>query len=381
MKNLACCNILLVENSGADFYSSRISYARFLLNNKFQVTVLIPDDGYTERIRNTGLRVLTYSATKSKNWFASIFFIFLGYRRILKSNHFDIVHSYRFFPNLLNVFFNSFSSRKVVLHITGLGIIYSIKSSKFNIFRLVSNFLYYIMLNLASKVIVQNQDDKKILSFSSSISKKIQVIEGSGVNTDLYCFNSDFRKKYRYNLGFSDNEIIFFCVTRLIWQKGIKEMVLAFRGIEETLPFVKLVIVGEPDNKNLGNVSEEYVKKENYGNVKFLGKHSNVNEILSAADVFIFPSYYREGIPRCLLEALSTGLPIITSTMPGCDLTVVENKNGFLVQPKSVEAIIQAIIQIVNLRSDFVKMGVVSRDLAITRFAEDVIFSEISSIY
>ena len=158
-------------------------------------------------------------------------------------------------------------------------------------------------------------------------------------------------------------------------------MVQAFRGIEKTLPFVKLVIVGEPDNKNLGSVSCEYVKNENYGNVKFLGKQSNVNEILSAADVFIFPSYYREGIPRCLLEALSTGLPIITSNMPGCDLTVVENKNGFLVQPKSVEAIIQAIVQIVNLRTDFVKMGEVSRDLAITRFAEEVIFSEISSVY
>ena len=220
MKDLVDCNILLVENSGSDFYSSRIPYAQFLLKKNFRVTVLIPDDGYTEQIRNTGLRVLTYSPTKSKNWFLSIFFIFLGYKKILKSNAFDVIHSYRFFPNLMNVIFNSLSTRKVVLHVTGLGILYSVESIKFNILRFVSNFLYFIMLNLASKVIVQNQDDKKALSFSSSISKKIQVIEGSGVNTNLYCFNLDFRKNIRNSLDFSDQEIVFFCVTRLIWEKG-----------------------------------------------------------------------------------------------------------------------------------------------------------------
>lgn len=381
MRKIAGCNILLVENSGADFYSSRISYAKFLLECNFQVTVLIPDDGYTEQIRNSGLRVLTYSATKSKNWFLSIIYIFLGYKKILDSNDFDIVHSYRFFPNLLNVFFNSISTRKVVLHITGLGLFYSVKSFKFIILRYTSNVLYYLMLNLASKIIVQNQEDKRELSFSSSISTKIHVIEGSGVNTNLYCFNLDYRRKHRSNFGFSDKEIVFFCVTRLIWEKGIREMVQAFRELEKTLPFVKLVIVGEPDNKNLGSVSREFIARENYGNVNFLGRQSNVNEILSAADVFIFPSYYREGIPRCLLEALSTGLPIITSTMPGCDLTVRENENGFLIPPKSAEAIRNSVFQVVEFRKDFYKMSQVSRNLALTRFSEEVIFSQILKTY
>jgi glycosyltransferase involved in cell wall biosynthesis len=120
---------------------------------------------------------------------------------------------------------------------------------------------------------------------------------------------------------------------------------------------------------------------ENHGNVLFWGKQSNVHELLSVADVFIFPSYYREGIPRGLLEALSSGLPIITTRMPGCDLTVVENGNGILIEPRSAAAIAQAIRQLMSQQSEFKKMGMMSRELALTNFSEEKIFAAIKEVY
>ena len=67
---------------------------------------------------------------------------------------------------------------------------------------------------------------------------------------------------------------------------------------------------------------------------------TDIPAILSAADVFIFPSYYREGVPRGVLEALAIGLPIITTDMPGCNLTVQDGVNGYLIKPRSVDAIV-----------------------------------------
>jgi glycosyltransferase involved in cell wall biosynthesis len=374
-------NILLVENSGLDFYISRLAYANYLQRRKYKVSVLIPDDGYAEKVRKTGLIVFTYSVSKSRNWIGDIFKVLVGYKTILRLHHFDVVHSYRFFPNLFNVITSGFTSRKIILHITGLGIVYAGKASKFKLYKFFSNMLYFLMIGLADKVIVQNPDDQKQLSFIPSFGRKIQLIKGSGVNTKLFSYNAENRKIVREKAGFSDDQILFFCITRLIWEKGIKEMVDAFRSIEIDYPEIKLIIVGDPDLSNPGHVSPNYMEAENQGNVHFWGRQSNVHELLSAADVFIFPSYYREGIPRGLLEALSSGLPIITTKMPGCDLTVDNNMNGILIAPQSTSAIRNGIITLMIQKKDLKKMGQVSRELAVRDFSEEKIFSSIMCVY
>jgi glycosyltransferase involved in cell wall biosynthesis len=375
-------HILLVENSGLDFYISRLAYANYLQRRRqYKVSVLIPDDGYAEKIRKTGLMVFTYPISKSRNWIGDIFKVLAGYRTILRLHHFDVVHSYRFFPNLFNVITSGFTSRKIILHVTGLGIVYAGKASKFKLYKIFSNMLYFLMIGLADKVIVQNPDDQKQLSFIPSFGHKIQLIKGSGVNTKLFSYNAENRKIVREKAGFSNDQTLFFCITRLIWEKGIKEMVDAFRSIEIDYPEIKLIIVGDPDLSNPGHVSPNYMEAENHGNVFFWGRQSKVHELLSAADVFIFPSYYREGIPRGLLEALSSRLPVITTNMPGCDLTVYNNMNGILIAPQSTSAIRNGIITLMIQKKDFKKMGQVSRELAVRDFSEEKIFSSIMCVY
>jgi glycosyltransferase involved in cell wall biosynthesis len=374
-------HILLVENSGLDFYTSRLTYAHYLQNKQYQVSVLIPDDGYAEKISTTGLKVFTYQVSKSRNWIGGIMKLLTGYRSILGSHRFDVVHSYRFFPNLFNVITSGFSSRQVVLHVTGLGIVYAGKAFKYRLYKIFSSLLYFLMIRLADHVIVQNPDDQKQLSFTSLLGRKIQLIKGSGVNTQLFSFDAALRQAIRKKAGFSEDQVLFFCITRLIWEKGIREMVDAFRSVVSDFPQVKLIIVGDPDLSNPAHVSPAYMATENHGNVLFWGKQSNVHELLSVADVFIFPSYYREGIPRGLLEALSSGLPIITTRMPGCDLTVVENGNGILIEPRSAAAIAQAIRQLMSQQSEFKKMGMMSRELALTNFSEEKIFAAIKEVY
>jgi len=94
----------------------------------------------------------------------------------------------------------------------------------------------------------------------------------------------------------------------------------------------------------------------------------------------VYPSYYREGVPRTVLEALATGVPVITTDMPGCRLTVEEGKNGHLIQPKSVNAAEDAIRKILAGK-DREKMGMFSRNLAEQRFQNRIIYENIYEKY
>lgn len=160
-------------------------------------------------------------------------------------------------------------------------------------------------------------------------------------------------------------------------------MVEAFESLPANLRAqVELRIIGEPDTKNPRGVTPEYIDKyKASATIRFLGRQDRIQEHLCQADVFILPSYYREGIPRSILEALASGLPVITTSVPGCKLTIVSNQNGLLIEPRSVEAIRAAVENMLANEQRWPEMGAISRELAIAEFSENKIFSEIVKLY
>ncbi len=91
---------------------------------------------------------------------------------------------------------------------------------------------------------------------------------------------------------------------------------------------------------------------------------NNVDDWLTKSSVFVLPSYYREGTPRSILEALSIGRPIITTNLPGCKETVIEGVNGYLVPPKAPQKLAE-VMEWFILRPELIKiMGSESRKLA-----------------
>jgi glycosyltransferase involved in cell wall biosynthesis len=167
----------------------------------------------------------------------------------------------------------------------------------------------------------------------------------------------------------------------LIWEKGIREMIEAFQSLKGRYPNIKLWFVGWADQDNPRHVDDTYIKSfEGDDTILFLGRKKDVKELLALSDVFLYPSYYREGIPRGILEALSMGLPVITAYMPGCNLTVEDGKNGYLILPKSADAVKEGTEKLLANRN-FTAMGRYSRKMAETRFSEAIIFSQIEKLY
>lgn len=368
-------NILLLAHDGEDFYKARLPFARFLKNKGYNVSVIVPRDKFTDLIADEGF-LIQPSNLKRNN--ANPFHLLKSMREVNRftiANKVDTIHSFKFFPNFINSFANLFSNRKVVLHIAGLGIAFANKQPKYQILKFAQQVLFTLEFLRANLVIIQNPDDYEDFLFKKFFRKKIKVVKGSGVDISVF--------SPAQSASVPNGKAIFLCTTRLIWEKGIKEMVEAFESLPSPiLENVELRIIGEPDTKNPRGITRDYIERyKANAQIRFLGRQDNVKEHLRNAHIFILPTYYREGIPRSILEALACGLPVITTDVPGCNLTIIPNKNGVLIAPRSVEAIKSAVEKILSERENWAQMGAASRRLALSEFSESVIFTEIIKLY
>ena len=123
-------------------------------------------------------------------------------------------------------------------------------------------------------------------------------------------------------------------------------------------------MIGATD-KSPSSIKEIELKKlHDKGIIVYHGKQTNIPEHLYNRDIFVLPTYYREGIPRSILEALSVGLPIITTNTPGCKETVKKDYNGILIKPQNIDALINAMEYFLINSDKIEEMGINSRNYA-----------------
>ena len=296
-------------------------------------------------------------------------------------NNFQIIHSYRFQPNFVTIFSSLFLISKIILHITGLGHAYSSITIKNLLYRSISNIVYFLKFILSDTIIIQNPDDLDTLWFMKLRKKKIKLILGSGVDVNIFKKVQN-TNNLRKSIGLKNNSILFTCTTRILKEKGVLELIDAFNQITSFNSNIYLFIIGNADESNPSHISLKHLNiLVNSSNIKILGHRDDIYDILNITDVFIYPSYYREGIPRSLLEALSMGLPIITTNMPGCNLTVLNNKNGFLLNKVNKNEIIYFVNKMVQNKDKFKEFGVISRNLALQKYSTNIIYRKILETY
>jgi len=179
------------------------------------------------------------------------------------------------------------------------------------------------------------------------------------------------------NYPFYDNdaqEITFVFIARMIAEKGYRIFVEAAKEVKKQYSQVKFHAIGtfadgSPDASS--NITKEEVENDvKQGYIEYLGTFSNMLEVYSRpGTVITIPSYYSEGLNRSLMEACSCGKPIITTSIYGCKETVVDGVNGFIVEPRSVPALVDAITRYIELSPEQKKqMSIESRKLAESRF-------------
>ena len=245
--------------------------------------------------------------------------------------------------------------------ITGLGQAFGeARSLRARLLRALVSSLYRAGLAGNRAVFFQNPDDQEEFLARRILTPRLRTVrvDGSGVNLLEYP---------RCPLPAGPMQFLY--VGRLLRDKGVDQFVAAAERLKPAYPEARFVVVG-PHDPDLPHAcaTQEVAAWKARGHVEFVGGVRDVRPWLASCHVFVFPSTYREGIPRCVLEAMATGRAIVTTDAPGCRETVVAGDNGILVPPRDVGALAAALSTFLVAPERAERMGRASRRLAVERF-------------
>lgn len=309
---------------------------------------------------------------------------FLRLYFLFKKHQFTIVHTFHTKPNMLGRLAAKLAGVPyIIATITGLGSLFSENSIKNKILRIFYTLGQTISCSASNITIFQNQDDLKFFTSNKIASPtKVTLIKGSGVDTEDFSLEKLRHKNLNHvkkDLEYDPTQIRIFLISRLLKYKGIEEYLEASRILKQSYKNLCFYLVGPLDNTMYGFPVESLEEYKDI--VKYMGYRNDIPEILSFADILVHPTYYREGLPRILLEAASLEIPIVTTDVPGCRDVVEDGVNGYLVPPKDPNVLAEAIEKLIlnkNLRQ---KMGQVGRERVVKEFSLDVVCQETLEVY
>ncbi|MCX6380217.1 MAG: glycosyltransferase family 4 protein [Armatimonadetes bacterium] len=268
--------------------------------------------------------------------------------------------------------------------ITGLGALFTDTDLKTRIIRTLYTPLQKRACRVSHATIFYNHDDMDAFIRMGVVSSATaSVIPGSGVQTERFStdkFAPEEQANLRKEIGIQTDEIVITMITRVFRAKGVMEYVEAAERMKKTYPKVRFVLVGGLDTEVADRLNETEVERMKQA-ITWLGSRKDVAALLSISHIGVLPTYYREGIPRVLLESASLGLPLITTDTPGCKEVVRTGENGILIPPRSVDALQKAIIEIADNPALRQKYGEASRQRALSEFALPIIAEKNAQVY
>lgn len=203
-------------------------------------------------------------------------------------------------------------------------------------------------------------------------------IDTSHFNPDL--FTTDANSNLKKELGIETDDFVFIFVGRLVKDKGINEMIIAFELLQIENSKIKLVLVGDYENDldPLNPKTIESIKTNT--SILAIGFKNDVRPYFAIADVLVFPSY-REGFPNVVMQAGAMGLPSIVSDINGCNEIILEQENGFIIPVKDERAIFNSMKKVLKDDTLTAKMKKNSRKMIVSRYEQRVVWEAILSEY
>jgi len=304
--------------------------------------------------------------------------------RIFLKHKFDFIHTFTIKPNVFGSIAGRFAGiRRIYALVEGLGFGYSEESG----FKPWLSRQFFLMLyRLASLSITKiwfiNQDDKDLFEKKKIIKSSNAVfIRSIGVDLEEYSLQAvepEVVKALRHELGEGrDNLLYVTMVARMIWSKGVKEFVEAANILSSRHPNARFLLVGEIQADSPQSVPEDYLKFMLPPNVRWLNFRTDIPALLAASDIVVLPSYYREGVPRSLLEGMAMGKPLVTTDYPGCREVVKDGYNGYLVPIRDAKALAEAISHLLSDSELRAKMGYAGREWAEREFDEKYVVARV----
>lgn len=361
--------LLFVVTEDWYFVSHRLPLAVAAQAAGYEVVVATRLGEQADVIRNAGVRLIPFALSRrGGNPLREVFLLWRLYRRERP----DLIHHVALKPVIFGAVAAWLARAPVQVNaVAGLGWLFT---SSRGLVRLVRPALRWILARLLDRehslTIVQNPDDKALLERSGVSSSRLRLIRGVGVNTRIF----------RPGVP-PAGPLCVVLASRMLWDKGVGEFVEAARILSKAGVKARFVLVGDPDPANPASVLESTLRAWNgQHGVEWWGRRDDMAGLLRSAHVACLPSY-REGLPKSLLEAAASGLPIVTTDAPGCREVVRDGVNGLLVPVRDAAALAEAMRKLIDDPALRRRMGEQSRLMAETEFGQETVVAQTLAVY
>lgn len=340
----------MISSNAKSLFDFRSDLIKEMIGYGHEVVTVAPENNLCEEFKKIGTKFIQHQFDRaSTNPFNDLKF-FINVFTIIKREKPDMVFSSALKP----VIYASLAAKlckvkNIYSLLPGLGYIfnqYDKPSIKHIVIQKAAIFLLKLGCSCNDRIIVQNPDDQSELVEKGIVTgNKCIRVNSSGVNFERF-FPVELPPKP-----------IFIMISRLLKDKGLLEYIKASSVLKQKYKEAEFLLLG-PFDSNPSSVTEtELNSLISDGCVKYLGETNDVRPFISGATIFVLPSYYREGVPRSIQEAMAMGRAIITTDWIGCRETVINGYNGYLTTAKKIDDLVEKMEYFILNPAEIQRMG------------------------
>ncbi len=360
-------NIALISNTSWSLYNFRLGLIKKLIKAGYSVLVIAPVDKYTPYLIENGCK---FAPIELDNYGYSPwqdFKSFLAFLKLYQKQKIDFIFHYTIKPNIYGTLAATILKIPSIAVVTGLGHLFTNPNWK----TAVAKILYKVAFSKIKKVWFLNESDATIFTQKAIVSEsKIEYLPSEGINTKYF-------QQYAYGL-LSNGNFKFLLASRLIVDKGVYEYVEAARILKKRGCQIEFQLLGFIEPQNPQHISLKTIQQwEAEGLIRYLGTTDDIRPYLEKIDCLVLPTYYREGIPRILMEGASMQIPLIATDNVGCRQVVEDCVNGFLCKRKNPEDLAKCMEKMISLtHQERTRFGLLGRRRVYTLYHENIIINK-----
>jgi glycosyltransferase involved in cell wall biosynthesis len=354
------------------FWSHRLPIARAARAAGWEVLVATRVGSHGDMIRQEGFRLIPIKMRRRSlaPWreIATVAELIGIYRRERP----DLVHHVAMKPVLYGSLAAAVAGVPAVVNArAGMGYVFTSSAMKARLLRpLIKKAVRWLLDRANARLILQNPDDVAAMSAGTVAPKRIVLIRGSGVDTTAFAPAPE-----------PGGTPVAVMVSRMLWDKGVGELVEAARLLKERKASVDVVLVGPPDPENPASISEGQLRDwEASGDVAWWGERSDIAQIWAKSHIAVLPSH-REGLPKSLLEAAACGRPLVATDVSGCREVVRPGETGILVPPRDPGSLADALERLATDPDLRRRMGSAARELVERELSQEVVVEQTMALY
>ena len=365
--------LLLIVNEDRFFLSHRKDIALAAKKEGWDVTIVCKDTGQRQEVEALGLKMtelpINPTGTDMRQELKTFRFLYKLYCK----HRGAVVHH----VGLKLMLWGGLAARLagvrgMVNAVSGLGVMFS--SDKLSLkAKGILRILRFSFNRKGVTVIFQNQEDRQLfLQHHVCSTSQSTFIKGSGVDLN----------SFRYFPQPENTTVKVLFTARMLKEKGVLVLIEAANLLRKDYEGrVEFMLCGGLSNnpKAIQRAELEQMCDGRY--IQWLGYRSDIRELLTRSHLMAFPSFYREGVPKSLIEACAVGRPIVTTNSIGCKDTVDDGVNGFLVPPQDPVALAEKLRTLFDHPELRAEMGRRGREKAEREFSLDTVVSKHLDIY